>query len=294
MNETKQTQQRQRKSYQKIEDIKKKNPIKTLQLKNAITEMKKLSGWGTKEQISKLKVRKTGMTQSEQQGENRLEGGRNEQSLRDLWDCNKGSNIGIIRFLEEEEKQNSTGKVLDFLINKNTSSLYPVWNRSLEKLYSHQGNWIFNSKIPQRNLWTQMEFHWRILPNTEGKINISSTWSLPENWAFPNVVYKASITLISVGDLRDLGDDKKKWYNHKGNNNVSFIRLCLNRIACEGLGMRPTRGLWQEGHHPEGEGGKGRPRGKGDQRGLRVYMNDVTQQHSGECLGQRTLKGSSL
>lgn len=58
--------------------------------------------------------------------------------------------------------------------------------------------------------------------------------------------------------------------------------------------MRPTRGLWQEGHHPEGEGGKGRPRGKGDQRGLRVYMNDVTQQHSGECLGQRTLKGSSL
>lgn len=66
------------------------------------------------------------MTQSEQQGENRLEGGRNEQSLRDLWDCNKGSNIGIIRFLEEEEKQNSTGKVLDFLINKNTSSLYPV------------------------------------------------------------------------------------------------------------------------------------------------------------------------
>lgn len=38
------TQQRQRKSYQKIEDIKKKNPIKPLQLKNAITEMKKLSG----------------------------------------------------------------------------------------------------------------------------------------------------------------------------------------------------------------------------------------------------------
>jgi len=37
------TQQRQRKSYQKIEDIK-KNPIKPLQLKNAITEMKKLSG----------------------------------------------------------------------------------------------------------------------------------------------------------------------------------------------------------------------------------------------------------
>lgn len=100
-NETKQAQQRQRKSYQKIEDIKKKNPIKTLQLKNAITEMKKLSGWGTKEQISKLEVRKIGMTQSEQQGENRLEGGRNEQSLRDLWDCNKGPNAGIIRFLQE-------------------------------------------------------------------------------------------------------------------------------------------------------------------------------------------------
>ena len=44
MNETKQIQERQRKSYQKIEDIKKKNPIKTLQLKNAVTEMKKLSG----------------------------------------------------------------------------------------------------------------------------------------------------------------------------------------------------------------------------------------------------------
>ena len=68
------TRQRQRKSYQKIEDIKKKNPIKPLQLKNAITEMKKLSGWGTKEQIGKLEVRKMGMTQSEQQGENRLEG----------------------------------------------------------------------------------------------------------------------------------------------------------------------------------------------------------------------------
>ena len=121
-----------------------------------------------------------------------------------------------------------------------------------------------------------MEFHWRILPNTEGKINISSTWSLPENWAFSNAVYKASITLISVGDLRDLGDDQEKWYNHKGNNNVRFFRLCLNRIACEGLGMRPTRGLWQEGHHPEGEGGKGTPRGKGDQRGLHVYMMSLS------------------
>ena len=38
------TQPRQRKSYQKIEDIKKENPIKTLQLKNAVTEKKKLSG----------------------------------------------------------------------------------------------------------------------------------------------------------------------------------------------------------------------------------------------------------
>lgn len=137
------TQPRQRKSYQKIEDIKKENPIKTLQLKNAVTEKKKLSGWGIKEQISKLEVRKIGMTQSEQQGENRLEGEKNEQSLRDPWDCYKGSNIGTIRFLEEE-KQNSTEKVLDFLINKNTSSLYPVWNRSLGKLYIHQGNGIFN------------------------------------------------------------------------------------------------------------------------------------------------------
>ena len=43
---------------------------------------------------------------------------KKELSLRDLWDYNKGPNSCTVGFLEGKEKEDSTEKVLDFLINK--------------------------------------------------------------------------------------------------------------------------------------------------------------------------------
>lgn len=48
---------------------------------------------------------------------------KKELSLRDLWDYNKGSNICTVRFLEGKEKEDSTEKVLDFLINKSNLTI---------------------------------------------------------------------------------------------------------------------------------------------------------------------------
>lgn len=55
------------------------------------------------EKMSELEDRTIEITESEQQERNRLK--RNEQSLRGLWDYNRGSGICVIRSLEGEKKE---------------------------------------------------------------------------------------------------------------------------------------------------------------------------------------------
>ena len=50
---------------------------------------------------------------------------RTEDSLRDLWDSIKCSNIRIIRFPEEEDKKKGTEKIFEEIIVENFS----IWER---------------------------------------------------------------------------------------------------------------------------------------------------------------------
>lgn len=57
-----------------------------------------------------LEDRTIKIIQSEQQRENRLK--KESIHLRDLWDCNKRSNIHVVSILEEMEKESRIEKVL--------------------------------------------------------------------------------------------------------------------------------------------------------------------------------------
>ena len=60
----------------------------------------------TEERISEVEDRMVEITAKEQNKEKRMK--RNENSLRDLWDNIKHTNIRIIGVLEEEEKKERT------------------------------------------------------------------------------------------------------------------------------------------------------------------------------------------
>ena len=100
--------------------------MEILELKNRITKIlisvEELNSRieRTEERIRELDDRTIEMIQSEQQKENWLE--KNEQSLRDLWDCNKRSGIHAIRVPEREDKVWGW-KVFEEIIAENFSNL---------------------------------------------------------------------------------------------------------------------------------------------------------------------------
>ena len=69
------------------------------------------------EQISDLEDKRVKITTAEQGKEKRIK--RNEDSLRDLWDNIKCTNIQIIRVPEKEEKKKGTEKMFEKIIVEN-------------------------------------------------------------------------------------------------------------------------------------------------------------------------------
>ena len=67
--------------------------------------------------ISELEDRMVEITAVEQNKEKRMK--RNEDSLRDLWNNIKNTNIRIIRVPEEEEKKKGTEKIFEEIIVEN-------------------------------------------------------------------------------------------------------------------------------------------------------------------------------
>ena len=98
-------------------------------MNNTITEVKNtLEGINSRineaeEQISKLEDRVVEITAAEQNKEKTMK--RNEDSLRDLWDNIKCTNICIIGVPEEEERQKGLEKIQEMfnkdLENKRTN-----------------------------------------------------------------------------------------------------------------------------------------------------------------------------
>ena len=92
-------------------------------MNNTITEMKNtLEGTNititeAEEQISDLEDRMVEFTATEQNKENRRK--RNEDSLRDLWDNIKRTNIRIIWVQEGEERKKGPDKIFEEIIVEN-------------------------------------------------------------------------------------------------------------------------------------------------------------------------------
>ena len=86
-------------------------------MNNTVTEMKNtLEGIYSRiteaeEQISELEDRMVEITAAEQNKDKRMK--RNEDSLRDLWDNIKGSNIRIIGVPEKEGKEKGSEKIFE-------------------------------------------------------------------------------------------------------------------------------------------------------------------------------------
>ena len=88
-------------------------------MNNTITEMKNTLGVNSRiseaeEQISELEGRMVEITATEQNKEKRMK--RNEDSLRDLWDKIKNTNIHIIKVPEGEEREKGPEKILEEII----------------------------------------------------------------------------------------------------------------------------------------------------------------------------------
>ena len=96
---------------------------KQTEMNNTITEMKNtLEGINSRiteaeEQISDLEDRVVEFTATEQNKEKRVK--RNEDSLGDLWDNNKHTNIRIIGVPEGEEREKGPKKIFEEIIVKN-------------------------------------------------------------------------------------------------------------------------------------------------------------------------------
>jgi len=92
-------------------------------MKNTITEIKNsLETTNSRiqeaeEQISGVEDRLVEITNAEQKREKRLK--RNEESLRELWDNVKCTNIHIIGVPEGEEREKGTAKIFEEIIAKN-------------------------------------------------------------------------------------------------------------------------------------------------------------------------------
>lgn len=58
---------------------------------------------------------------------------KTEQSLKDLWDSNKGFNISVIRVLEGDKKEGSSEKVFEEIMTGHPSSLTKDKNLKVQK-----------------------------------------------------------------------------------------------------------------------------------------------------------------
>lgn len=91
----------QNENIDKEVEIIKKNETKILELKNIVTKQKNSLEWfnsrpeQTKERINEFEFKLFEIIESEQQKENRMK--KNENSLRDLWDTIKQTNICIMQ-----------------------------------------------------------------------------------------------------------------------------------------------------------------------------------------------------
>ena len=96
-------------------------------MNNTISEMKNtLEGINSRiteaeKQISELEDRIVEITAAEQNKEKRME--RNEDSLRELWDNIKCTNIQIISITEEEEKKKGSEKIFEEIRVKNVPNM---------------------------------------------------------------------------------------------------------------------------------------------------------------------------
>ena len=77
------------------------------------------------EQTGEVRERLVEITGAEQKREKRLK--RNEDSLRELWDNVRCTNIRMIRVPEGEEREKGTEKILEEIIAKNFSL---TWERN--------------------------------------------------------------------------------------------------------------------------------------------------------------------
>ena len=106
-------------------------------MKNTINEIKTtLDGINSRiteaeEQISDLEDKMVEITTAEQNKEKRMK--RTEDSLRDLWDNIKHTNIRIIGVSEEEEKKKGTEKISEEIIVENFPNMgKEIVNQDLE------------------------------------------------------------------------------------------------------------------------------------------------------------------
>ena len=96
-------------------------------MNNTITEMKNtLEGINSRiteaeERINDLEDRMVVFTATEENKEKRMK--RNEDSLRDLWDCIKHNNIHIIGVPEGEEREKAPEKIFEEIIVENIPNM---------------------------------------------------------------------------------------------------------------------------------------------------------------------------
>ena len=151
---------------------------KQAELNNTITEMKNaLQGINSriteaKEQISDLEDRMVEFTAVEQNKEKRMK--RNEDSLRDLWDNIKRTNIRIIGVPEEEKKKRSE-KIFEEIIVEN----FPNMGKKIVTQVQEAQRVPYRIK-PRKNTprhilikLTKIKFKEKILKAAKGKTKIN-------------------------------------------------------------------------------------------------------------------------
>ena len=105
---------RGRKFTKELEELKNKQMNNTLEeINSSIIE--------AEEWINDLEDRMMEITVAEQNIEKQMK--RNEDSLRDLWDNIKCTNIRIIRFPEGEEKEKEPEKIVEEIIAENIPNM---------------------------------------------------------------------------------------------------------------------------------------------------------------------------
>ena len=112
-------------------------------MNNTINEIKNsLEGINSRiteaeERTSDLEDKIVEITTAEQNKEKRMK--RIEESLRDLWDNIKRTNMWIIGVWEEEEKKKGTEKILEEIIVENSPNMGKEIVKSRKRRESHTG-----------------------------------------------------------------------------------------------------------------------------------------------------------